>query len=157
MADTRYLKSIVEDHIRAWLKDKFGQSFASTCLPLIGVQGIARTHEFDAVSEDGTIVCSIKTASWKTSGKKRGSGKVQGAYTELYFFSLVQATQKILILTDPEFFECFTRETSGRLTNEVALLHCPLRRWCWQNRNRFYIPEWLLEEWHITVDPNVAA
>jgi hypothetical protein len=32
-----------------------------------------------------------------------------------------------------------------------------LRRWCWQNRNRFYIPEWLLEKWHITVDPNVAA
>jgi hypothetical protein len=32
-----------------------------------------------------------------------------------------------------------------------------LRRWCWENRNRFYIPEWLLEKWHITVDPNVAA
>lgn len=32
-----------------------------------------------------------------------------------------------------------------------------LRRWCWENRNRVYIPEWLLDEWHITVDPNVAA
>ena len=31
-----------------------------------------------------------------------------------------------------------------------------LRRWCWEDRNRFYIPEWLLERWHISVDPNVS-
>jgi hypothetical protein len=27
-----------------------------------------------------------------------------------------------------------------------------LRAWCEQNRNRRYIPEWLLEEWSITVE-----
>ena len=27
-----------------------------------------------------------------------------------------------------------------------------LRVWCQQNRNRVYIPEWLLKEWGITVD-----
>ncbi|PYU23539.1 MAG: hypothetical protein DMG30_11190 [Acidobacteria bacterium] len=69
---------------------------------------------------------SVKTASWKTSGKKRGSGKVQGAYTELYFLDHVEAKQKYLILTDPEFFRCFTRETQGRLAASLALLHCPL-------------------------------
>jgi hypothetical protein len=72
------------------------------------------------------IVCSIKTASWKTSGLKRGSGKVQGAYTELYFLDHVEAKERFLILTDPEFFESFTRETRGRLANGVSLLHCPL-------------------------------
>lgn len=126
MADTRYLKSIVEDHVRAWLRDKYGQPFSLALLKLKGVQGTARTHEFDAVSQDKTIVCSIKTASWKTSGKQRGSGKIQGAYTELYFLDHVQAKQKYLLLTDPEFFECFARETQGRLTNGVELLHCPL-------------------------------
>jgi hypothetical protein len=44
-----------------------------------------------------------------------------------------------------------------RLTRETYVFSAELRRWCWQNRNRFYIPEWLQEEWHITVDPNVAA
>jgi len=29
-----------------------------------------------------------------------------------------------------------------------------LHTWCEQNRNRLYIPEWLLEEWGITVDQN---
>jgi hypothetical protein len=32
-----------------------------------------------------------------------------------------------------------------------------LRAWCEQNRNRLYVPEWLLEEWGITVDPTFAA
>jgi hypothetical protein len=32
-----------------------------------------------------------------------------------------------------------------------------LHAWCEQNRNRLYVPEWLLEEWGITVDPNIAA
>jgi hypothetical protein len=27
-----------------------------------------------------------------------------------------------------------------------------LRTWCKQNRNRIYIPEWVLKEWDITVD-----
>jgi hypothetical protein len=27
-----------------------------------------------------------------------------------------------------------------------------LRTWCDRNRNRVYIPEWLLEKWDITVD-----
>ncbi len=126
MADTRYLKTKVEDYVRDWLKVKFGQPFQSKFLVLLGVQGKPRTHEFDGVSEDGTIICSINTASWKTSGGQRGSGKVQGAYTELYFLDHVNAKQRYLILTDPEFFECFMRETQGRLANGLALLHCPL-------------------------------
>jgi hypothetical protein len=32
-----------------------------------------------------------------------------------------------------------------------------LRAWCEQNRNRVYIPEWLLKESGITVDPNFSA
>ena len=30
-----------------------------------------------------------------------------------------------------------------------------LRAWCEANRNRCYIPEWLLEAWDIEVDPNL--
>ena len=43
-----------------------------------------------------------------------------------------------------------------RLTPETYIFSPELHRWCWQNRNRHYIPEWLLEEWHITVDPNIT-
>jgi hypothetical protein len=38
------------------------------------------------------------------------------------------------------------------LTPEIYALSRELRLWCELNRNRVYIPEWLLEEWSITVD-----
>jgi hypothetical protein len=31
-----------------------------------------------------------------------------------------------------------------------------LRRWCAQNRDRCYVPEWLLKRWGMTPDSNVA-
>ena len=55
----------------------------------------------------------------------------------------------------PTEFELQVRRL--RLAQEAYVFSTELRRWCWENRNRFYIPEWLLDEWHITVDPNVAA
>jgi hypothetical protein len=32
-----------------------------------------------------------------------------------------------------------------------------LRQWCERNKDRCYIPEWLLKRWQITVDPNVSG
>jgi hypothetical protein len=51
----------------------------------------------------------------------------------------------------PTEFELQVRHL--HLTREEYVFSAELRRWCWQNRNRFYISEWLLNEWHITVDP----
>ncbi len=31
-----------------------------------------------------------------------------------------------------------------------------LRLWCERNKNRSYIPEWLLMHWEISVDPHVT-
>jgi hypothetical protein len=32
-----------------------------------------------------------------------------------------------------------------------------LRQWCHRNKDRCYIPEWLLKRWQISVDPNVSG
>jgi hypothetical protein len=32
-----------------------------------------------------------------------------------------------------------------------------LRRWCERNKDRSYIPEWLLKRWRISVDSNVGG
>ena len=29
----------------------------------------------------------------------------------------------------------------------------PLRLWCQRNRNRVYVPEWLLDQWGMIVEP----
>ena len=44
-----------------------------------------------------------------------------------------------------------------QLTAEMYTSSRDLRAWCERNRNRIYVPEWLLEEWGITVDLNFGA
>lgn len=39
-----------------------------------------------------------------------------------------------------------------RLTPETYASSHELRIWCQQNRNRVYVPEWLLKKWQIRVD-----
>jgi len=43
-----------------------------------------------------------------------------------------------------------------RLTPEMYAFSQELKLWCERNRNRIYIPEWLLDEWGISVDPNFS-
>ena len=45
------------------------------------------------------------------------------------------------------------------LTREQYVASSRLRRWCEENRNRYYIPEWLLAEWgfQVTADLSGAA
>ena len=57
---------------------------------------------------------------------RKGPGKIQGAYAELYFLSLVEAERKYLVLTDPEFFENLKRDAQGKLPANIDLLHCEL-------------------------------
>ena len=44
-----------------------------------------------------------------------------------------------------------------RLTMQNCASSTELRRWCEHNRNRCYVPEWLLEEWGILVDFNFSG
>ena len=44
-----------------------------------------------------------------------------------------------------------------RLTAEMYTSSAELHAWCEQNKNRRYVPEWLLAEWCITVDTYFAA
>ena len=44
------------------------------------------------------------------------------------------------------------RVSELRLTVESYVLSTELRTWCERNRNNFYIPEWLLDEWGFRVD-----
>jgi hypothetical protein len=43
------------------------------------------------------------------------------------------------------------------LTEQTCGASEKLRQWCERNKDRCYIPEWLLKQWRITVDPNVSG
>jgi len=44
-----------------------------------------------------------------------------------------------------------------QLTAQMYTSSAELRAWCEQNRNRCYVPEWLLAEWCITVDSYIRS
>src|SRR5690242_14455277 len=43
------------------------------------------------------------------------------------------------------------------LTTEMYASSAALRVWCEQNKDRCYVPEWLLAKWRTSVDPHIAA
>lgn len=44
-----------------------------------------------------------------------------------------------------------------RLTKAQYVASAELKRWCDQNRNRVYVPEWLLGEWGMHVQTNFGG
>jgi hypothetical protein len=44
-----------------------------------------------------------------------------------------------------------------QLAPEGYVFSDQLRIWCERNRNRFYIPEWLLDEWGFRVDADLTG
>jgi hypothetical protein len=55
----------------------------------------------------------------------------------------------------PTQFEIQIRQLG--LTPETYVHSAELRRWCEQNRNRCYIPEWLLDAWDMSVEPDLTG
>jgi len=53
----------------------------------------------------------------------------------------------------PSEFELHAKQLG--LTPEKYASSDRLRQWCMQNKNRCYIPEWLLKEWELDVDPHL--
>lgn len=122
MANTRYLTLQVETYVRERLAERHGQSFSKRFLQLT----TGGSHEFDAVSNDGSIVVSIKAASGLTKSGKNPAAKVQGCIAELYYLSLVDAPTRILALTTPAFHTIFTRRIQGSLATGITIDLIPL-------------------------------
>jgi hypothetical protein len=79
MANTSLLRREVEDYVRDVLAKRHDQHFKPRRLRLRS----GGAHEFDAVSADGQIIVSIKSASGLTAGGKDPSGKIKDGIAEL--------------------------------------------------------------------------
>lgn len=122
MANTSYLRYTVEPWIRDRLAKRYGQGFGPRVLRLAP----GGNHEFDAVSSDGRIVASIKANSGLTSGGNHPTGKVATCLNEVYFLTLVEADERLLVLTNPDFHSIFTRVTAGQIAPGVTVELLPL-------------------------------
>jgi len=126
LPNTELLKHEVEDFVRAELSRRFGMRFEKRLVTLTGVQPPPREHEFDAVSEDGSIIAGIITSGPRTRGGRRNVGAVHHATGELYYLRLVAAKRRMLVATDAGFRELMLSVTEGRLAVGLELIHIPL-------------------------------
>lgn len=55
---------------------------------------------------------------------------------------------------EPTEFDERVREL--QLTGDDLVRSAELRRWCENNKDRCYIPEWLLKAWGLSVEPHVS-
>ena len=122
VANTSYLRYTVEPWVREQLAAQYGQRFAPRVLRLAP----GGTHEFDAVSDDGRIVVSIKANSGLTSGGNHPTGKVATCLNEVYFLTLVDADVRLLLLTNPSFHAIFTKATAGQIAPGIGVEVLPL-------------------------------
>jgi hypothetical protein len=56
--------------------------------------------------------------------------------------------------TLPTAFEQQVRKLG--LDERTCVASKVLRLWCEENKDRYYIPEWLLERWGMTVNPSLG-
>lgn len=84
--------------------------------------------DFDAVSQDGTIVGLISTSTLKTSGGNYGSGKVNKILKDcLYLLYVEGARKRFLAFTETCMKHEFeTMKEKGRFPPEIQLIHTPL-------------------------------
>lgn len=85
MANSRVALEVEDWVTSSWLNKKYGQAFRKKQLTLT----CGGKFEFDAVSEDGSIVVVVSTATGVTATGKNPSGKIHKIRSDMFFLLLV--------------------------------------------------------------------
>jgi hypothetical protein len=116
VADTR-IQLEVEDWVRRnWMPPYFGMKFARERLRIRS----GGVFDFDAVSEDHSVVATISTSGSRTAGGKHAVGKILKLRSDMLFLSMVQAKRRIIILTERDMCDqCEKEAVGGRVPPEI--------------------------------------
>lgn len=119
MADTR-TQIEVEDWVRRnWMPSHFGTKFSRERLVLRS----GGVFDFDAVSEDQSIVATISTSASKTSGGKHAVGKIFKLRSDMLFLTMVEAKRRVIVLTERDMYDqCEKEAAGGRVPKEIEFV-----------------------------------
>jgi hypothetical protein len=109
VADTR-IQLEVEDWIRRnWMASQYGMRFTRERLPLRS----GGVFDFDAVSEDHSIVATISTSGSRTGGGKHAVGKILKLRSDMVFLTMVDAKRRLIVLSERDMCDQCEREAAG--------------------------------------------
>lgn len=76
--------------------------------------------DFDAVSEDHSIVATISTSGSRTSAGKYAVGKMLKLRSDMLFLTMVAAKRRVIVLTERDMCDqCEHEATGGRVPPEI--------------------------------------
>ena len=79
--------------------------------------------DFDAVSEDRSIVATISTSGSKTAGGNHAVGKLLKLRSDMLSLVMVDAKRKLIILTERDMLDrCGKERAGGRIPPEIEFL-----------------------------------
>src|SRR5438128_8604497 len=119
MADTR-IQLEVEDWVRRnWMPTQYGTKFSRERLRLRS----GGVFDFDAVSDDHSIVATISTSGSKTSGGKNAVGKILKVRSDMLFLTLAEAKRRVIVLTERDMCDqCEKEFAAGRVPKEIEFI-----------------------------------
>jgi hypothetical protein len=119
MADTR-IQLEVEDWVRRnWMEAQYGTRFSRERLRLRS----GGVFDFDAVSEDHSIVATVSTSGAKTSTGKYAVGKILKLRSDMLFLTQVNAKRRIIVLTEKDMCDQCNKEfAAGRVPKEIEFV-----------------------------------
>src|SRR5258708_2778911 len=119
MADTR-TQLEVEDWVRRnWMQTQYKMNFSRERLPLSS----GGVFDFDAVSDDRSIVATISTSGAKTAAGKHAVGKILKLRSDMLFLTLVDAERRIIVLTERDMCDqCEKEAAGGRVPREIEFV-----------------------------------
>lgn len=122
MADTTFIKRVIEPHMRQWLGSLFpGQVFEERSVPL--PDGSFRC---DAVSRDGSIVALFKCSRPRTATGNENYGGVRNALHDVHCLRSLTASRRLVVCTDDGFRQLVMKRSKRFGIDGIEFLHCQL-------------------------------
>ncbi|MBI3521814.1 MAG: hypothetical protein HY071_01785 [Chloroflexi bacterium] len=122
MADTTFIKRVIEPHLRRRLESRFpGRVFQERSVPLS-----KGSFKCDAVSDDGSIVAFFLCNRPKTATGHENSGGIKKALDDVHVLKLLPASTRLLVCTDDDFRQLVMKRSKRFGTDGIEFLHYPL-------------------------------
>lgn len=124
MANTRGIRTEIEPWVREWLAIQYnGVTFSEKKVKL----PTGDSYNFDAVSQDGTIVGAILSNRAKTRTGRENTGGVRKASQDLNYLKVLPShITKLMIFTDTDFCELIIRRGKRQGIGGIQFLVCKL-------------------------------
>lgn len=123
MADTR-VQLEAEDWVRRhWLSKQLGRSFNRDRVRLQP----GGFFDFDAVSDDQSIVATISTSASRTAKGKEGTAKFHKLRSDMLFLVMANVERRLMVLTDATMYQrCLKEREGGRVPGSIEFFHADI-------------------------------